>query len=382
MFLHSFEGSFADRPFWQSRFVLTDPDDLERLRRSAIEAVVVDTSRSRPANPRTSSARQGNHRRSPPAAPADPDTEHAVALVRRAKRAVIHLVEDVRLGRRIAIAGLAPIVADLSAEVERNASLLLSVLRMRARADYTYVHSVAVSALMMNLARTLDFEDALLPDIGMAGLLHDVGKIAMPEEILNKPGPLTAEEFAVMKRHPKLGGRILRGEGSIPAVALDVCLNHHERMDGTGYPSGQSGEALSLAARIGAICDVYDALTADRAYKDAWTPQQALTEMQAWQGHFDPELLTAFIRSLGIYPVGTLVRVGASTLAIVIADNADDPTRPTIRSFYSISAGQRVPCEDVVIGNPGLLTLERPSDWALDDWQSLSRELLGEPDTV
>lgn len=379
MFLHSFEGSFADRPFWQSRFVLTDPDDLERLRRSAIEAVVVDTSRSLPVAPRRSGARPPAPRRPARVIPRDPDGQRAVALVGRAKRAVVRLVEDVRLGRSIAIAGLAPIVAELSAEVERNASLLLSVLRMRSRADYTYVHSVAVSALMMNLARTLGLEEALLPDIGMAGLLHDVGKIAMPEAILNKPGPLTAEEFAVMKRHPRMGGRILRAEAYVPAMALDVCLHHHERMDGTGYPMGHSGEALSLAARIGAICDVYDALTADRAYKDAWTPQQALTEMQRWEGHFDPDLLIAFLRSLGIYPVGTLVRVGNSALAVVIADNPDDPTRPTIRSFYSISAGQRVPCEDVMVGNPGLLTLERPSDWGLEDWPSLSRALIGEP---
>ena len=378
MFLHSFEGSFADRPFWQARFVLTDPDDLDRLRQSAIEAVIVDTSRSMPVPPPTSSARRGSPRRAAPAAPPDPDTQRAVALVGRARRAVIRLIEDVRLGRPIAIARLAPIVADLSAEVERDASLILSVLRMRSRAEYTYVHSVAVSALMMNLARTLGLEEALLPEIGMAGLLHDVGKIAMPEAILNKPGPLTPEEFDVMKRHPSLGGRILRAEARIPAMALDVCLNHHERMDGTGYPLGQSGDTLSLAARMGAICDVYDALTADRAYKDAWTPQQALAEMQGWEGHFDSELLAAFLRSLGIYPVGTLVRVGDSTLAIVIADNADDPTRPIIRSFYSIGARQRVPSEDVLIGNPGLLTPERPAGWGLEDWASLSRELLGE----
>lgn len=293
--------------------------------------------------------------------------------------AVIRLVEDVRLGRPIAVAGLAPIVADLFAEVERNANLLLSVLRMRSRADYTYVHSVAVSALMMNVARTLGIEEALLSDFGMAGLLHDVGKIAMPETILNKPGPLTQEEFAVMKRHPRVGRRILRAEAQVPAVAIDVCLHHHERVDGSGYPSGQSGDALSLAARLGAICDVYDALTADRAYKDAWTPQQALAEMQSWEGHFDPELLTDFIRSLGIYPVGTLVRVGDSTLAIVIADNGQDPMRPTIRSFYSIGTGQRVPCEDVAIGNPGLLRLERPFDWGLEDWPGLMRELIGDP---
>lgn len=378
MFLHSFEGSFADRPFWQSRFVLTDPADLERLRQSAIEAVVVDTSRSTPAPARASRPTVPKPRRAAPVAPRDPDSRRVAAVVGRAKRAIVRLVEDVRLGRPIAVAGLAPIVADLFAEVERNANMLLSVLRMRSRADYTYVHSVAVSALMMNVARTLRIDEALLSDFGMAGLLHDVGKIAMPDTILNKPGPLTAEEFAVMKRHPRMGRRILRAEALVPAVAIDVCLNHHERIDGTGYPFGQTGDMLSLAARVGAICDVYDALTADRAYKDAWTPQQALTEMQSWEGHFDPELLSHFIRSLGIYPVGTLVRVGDSALAIVIGDNLDDPTRPTIRSFYSISAGQRVPCEDVAVGNPTLLQLEQPTDWGLEDWPGLRHQLLRE----
>ncbi len=378
MFLHSFEGSFADRPFWQSHFVLTDPNDLERLHRSSIEAVIVDTGKSVSVSPRDLERPRPPRAKEPPAArPLDDDEKRALATVNRSKQAVIRLMTDVRLGRPISMARLMPVVAELSAEIERTASSIISLLRMRSRDEYTYVHSVAVSALMMNLARTLKLDPALLDGIGMAGLLHDVGKIAMPEAILNKPGQLTSEEFAVMKRHPGAGGRILQGEKSIPEVALDVCLNHHERMDGSGYPLGRTGENLSLPARMGAICDVYDALTSDRAYKDAWPPQQALAEMQRWKGHFDPELLTAFVRSLGIYPIGTLVSVRGNALAIVIADNAIEPTCPTIRAFYSIPGRCRVPCEDVTIGNPGILALETPADWGFDDWTSLSRELLG-----
>jgi HD-GYP domain-containing protein (c-di-GMP phosphodiesterase class II) len=258
MFIVSFEGSWADRPFWQSRFRLDNPADLQRLRRSAIEAIVIDTDKGL-------SPEEAASRRTPALRSADPDRERASKAIAKGKRAVIRLFDDVRMGRNISAERLAPVVAELADEVDRNARLILRLLRLKNRDEYTYVHSVAVSALMMNFARHLELDEALLPEIGLAGLLHDVGKIAIPSDILDKPGRLTEGEFAVMKGHPGNGYDLLRASGGIPELALDVCLSHHERVDGTGYPHGREGEGLSLLARMGAICDVYDALTSDRA---------------------------------------------------------------------------------------------------------------------
>lgn len=370
MFIVSFEGSWADRPFWQSRFRLDNPADLQRLRRSAIEAIVIDTDKGL-------SPEEAASRRTPALRSADPDRERASKAIAKGKRAVIRLFDDVRMGRNISAERLAPVVAELADEVDRNARLILRLLRLKNRDEYTYVHSVAVSALMMNFARHLELDEALLPEIGLAGLLHDVGKIAIPSDILDKPGRLTEGEFAVMKGHPGNGYDLLRASGGIPELALDVCLSHHERVDGTGYPHGREGEGLSLLARMGAICDVYDALTSDRAYKDAWTPQQALGAMRRWKGHFDPELLVAFMTSLGIFPVGTLVRVRDSMLAIVVGENPEEPACPTVRSFYSISRGCMLPPEDVAIGTPGILSPEDPADWEFEDWGDLAHELLG-----
>jgi len=379
MYVHALEGRWADQPHWRLHCVLEDEDEVERLRRSVLTSIVIDTDKGRSV--------PFNARRAPaPAAgtvaglrvgkTADPAMKGLLQTVGRSRREVMRIVEDVRLGRPISVARLGPVLLDLSEQVERNASAFLGILRLKARDEYTYLHSVAVSALMMNFARILDRPEEEVSALGMAGLLHDVGKIAMPPAILNKPGRLTEEEFAVMRRHAEDGARILKAGTGVPDAAFDVCLHHHERMDGKGYPFGLVGEKLSLAARMGAICDVYDALTSHRAYKDAWSPQRALAEMQAWAGHFDPVLLRAFIRSLGIFPKGSLVRLRDSLLGVVIADNEEQPTRPTVRCFHSIPMDSPIPPEDVRLAHDNVLSLEDPADWRITDWPALRDRML------
>ncbi|MDC6684580.1 HD-GYP domain-containing protein, partial [Leclercia adecarboxylata] len=156
-------------------------------------------------------------------------------------------------------------------------------------------------------------------DAGLAGLLHDIGKIAIPPEVLNKPGALTDAEFRHVIVHPQAGHDILTGDSSMRDIALDVFLHHHERMDGTGYPHKLAGEGISLFARMGAICDVYDAVTSDRPYKKAWEAAYAVQRMVEWRGnHFDPMVFNAFVKSVGIYPVGSLVRLRSGRLAVVM----------------------------------------------------------------
>jgi putative nucleotidyltransferase with HDIG domain len=377
MYVHALEGRWADQPHWRLQCVLDDEDEVERLRRSVLTSVVIDTDKGRsvpfnarraPAPATTAGLRVGKT--------ADPAMKGLLQTVGRSRREVMRIVEDVRLGRPISVARLGPVLLDLSEQVARNASAFLGILRLKARDEYTYLHSVAVSALMMNFARTLDRPDDEVSALGMAGLLHDVGKIAMPPAILNKPNKLTDEEFAVMRRHSEDGARILKGGTGVPDAAFDVCLHHHERMDGTGYPFGFTGDRLSLAARMGAICDVYDALTSHRAYKDAWSPQKALAEMQAWTGHFDPVLLRAFMRSLGIFPKGSLVRLRDSLLGVVIVDNEEQPTRPTVRCFHSIPMDAPIPPEDVRLAHDNVLSLEDPADWRIADWPALRDRML------
>lgn len=159
-------------------------------------------------------------------------------------------------------------------------------------------HMIRVSVLMMSLARQIGMPRSAWFDIGLAGLLHDAGKMQVPKVILYKPGPLDADEAAIIRHHPEDGAALLARSGGFSRQVLDVCRHHHERYDGSGYPDGLSGEQISRAARMAAICDVYDALISARAYKPAWAPSRALAEMHNWRHQFDGPLLDAFVLNL------------------------------------------------------------------------------------
>jgi HD-GYP domain-containing protein (c-di-GMP phosphodiesterase class II) len=191
---------------------------------------------------------------------------------------------------------------------------------------------------MVALGRQLGLNESQCHEAGMAGMLHDLGKAAMPQDILNKPGKLTNEEFEIIKQHPVRGEEMLRAAGLGSESALDVCRHHHERVDGKGYPDGLQGDGISLLARMGAICDVYDAVTSDRPYKKAWDPAHALSQMATWEGHFDVPAFRSFVRCLGIYPTGSLVRLSSGRLALVLEQNPAELTRPRVKVFFSTKA--------------------------------------------
>ncbi|MCE4136161.1 HD-GYP domain-containing protein, partial [Klebsiella pneumoniae] len=194
------------------------------------------------------------------------EMRRAARLISKAEVAVQAMFADARMGRTIEARDALPLVEAISGSVDRHPSALTSLVRLKAKDRYTFLHSVAVCALMVSLGRQLGLSDDEVRDAGLAGLLHDIGKIAIPPEVLNKPGALTDAEFRHVIVHPQAGHDILTGDSSMRDIALDVCLHHHERMDGTGYPHKLAGEGISLFARMGAICDVYDAVTSDRPY--------------------------------------------------------------------------------------------------------------------
>ena len=192
----------------------------------------------------------------------------------------------------------------------RNPGALISLARLKTADDYTYMHSVAVCALMVALSRQLGLDAELTRELGMAGLLHDMGKALIPTEVLNKPGKLTDEEFAMIKRHPAEGHRLLVEGATVGDIPLDVALHHHERWDGSGYPHGLARKSIPESARIVALADVYDALVHARVYKPAYSDQQALEIMAAERGrHFDPALFDIFLH---VHPEIQKVREASS----------------------------------------------------------------------
>lgn len=222
---------------------------------------------------------------------------------------------------------------------------------------------------MIAVGKQLRLTEEELRLAGVAGLLHDIGKMAIPPEVLDKPGKLTDEEFTMMKSHPQRGWDILKSCYQVHDTALDVCLHHHERIDGKGYPEKISGDALTLFARMGAVCDVYDAISSDRCYKKAWSPAESIQKMASWrEGHFDERVFQAFVKSIGIYPSGSLVRLKSGRLGVVLEQSKKSLTTPIVKVFFSTRANAYVPMEiiDLAKGGDAIEKLEDPLQWDFD----------------
>ncbi|WP_337183655.1 HD-GYP domain-containing protein [Shinella sp.] len=186
---------------------------------------------------------------------------------------------------------LGPIADNISDRIEADPDVFLKVTRLKTKDEGTYVHSLAVSALMMRLARLLHYDEDAVRELGVAGLLHDVGKLMVPNAVLNKNGGLDTDEKRLMRTHPELGYRLLRDQGGVSNTVLDVCRHHHEALDGSGYPLGLKAGQISREVRLATVCDVFEALTSARPYKRPWETRDALNWMFE-RGHlFDKKLV-------------------------------------------------------------------------------------------
>lgn len=302
---------------------------------------------------------------------AQEERERARMICRRAKAAVIVMFDNARLGKAVTAEEALPIVQEISNSLMRNADALLGLVRMKDANSYTYMHSVAVCALMVALARQIGMSEEEVREAGMAGLLHDIGKMAIPVEVLDKPGVLSDEEFALVKTHPEEGQRILLQSPKLPDVVREVCLHHHEKIDGSGYPHGLAGENISLIARMGAICDVYDAVTSTRAYKKGWCPAESVHRMAQWKGHFDEQLFQAFVKRIGIYPVGTLVRLKSQRLGVVLEQTEKSLLTPMVKVFFSTRSMRYITPEVLNLGarpaNDEIVCAEDVVRWGMQD---------------
>jgi putative nucleotidyltransferase with HDIG domain len=287
----------------------------------------------------------------------------------KTKAVVVSMFSDVRMGKSVQVKEALTLVDEIHLSMERNSNALMSLIRLKTADEYTYLHSVAVCVLMVALGKQLGLRGEELKQVGVAGLLHDIGKMAVPHEILNKPDKLTDEEFDIVKNHPRRGWEILQAVYQVDVPALDVCLHHHERMDGKGYPERLSADALTLHARMGAVCDVYDALTSDRCYKKGWEPAEAIRKMAAWKdGHFDETVFRAFVKTVGIYPVGTLLRLKSGRLGVVIEQSERSLLMPVVKVFFSMRTNGHIPVEiiDMSKSEDSIVSVENPGQWGLD----------------
>ncbi|WP_092760052.1 HD-GYP domain-containing protein [Rhodoferax sp. OV413] len=390
MHIDGFCAPWMDHPFWRNHFVLSDPKDIERVLASSVLEVWIDTTKGLDVPPgveplaQTTSAEaiaQEILQVEAPARDTTPTTaavEYARAsrICAKSKQAVMAMFDSARAGQPVNTELANLLVQEISDSVQRNPDAMISLARLKTADNYTYMHSVAVSALMVSLALQLQLDADQTKIAGMGGLLHDLGKALTPTEVLNKPAKLTDAEFDIIKAHPVQGYDMLVDDPTLDAMVLDIVLHHHEKTDGTGYPAGLKGEDISLFARMGAICDVYDAITSDRPYKKGWDPSEAMRKMAGWtSGHLDAQVFQAFVKSVGIYPTGSLVRLSSGRIGVVTAQNPRALLKPVVKVFFSTKSDMRIPPVLINLALPEckekITNREDPQVWKFPDLNPL-----------
>ncbi|WP_114416555.1 HD-GYP domain-containing protein [Marinospirillum perlucidum] len=275
------------------------------------------------------------------------EQDRARRLHDEALQVIDNVMERVKSGSPIDVTEVEGVAEQLVDSVYRNQNALACLSRIRNKDAYLMEHSLNVGVLLSILAKSMDLDLAVVRKLAVAGLLHDIGKVQVADEVLHKPGKLEAEEWAEMKRHVDYGEIYLSGL-AVDSTIQTVCGQHHERLDGTGYPRGLKGDAISIYGRMAAVCDVYDAITADRVYHKGMTPSVAMKRLVEWSDdHLDRKLVYRFIRAMSIYPVGTLVLLGSDKLAIVVETHPEAPAQPRVRSVYNARRQEFEPVEEV-----------------------------------
>lgn len=380
MFIHKLEGSWFKHPFWKSKFLLDDAETLDTLRASDIEGVIIDISKGKdvpsvspppkvstpamavaprtqrvfgrarevPAQPATAPVPAWR----PPARPAAPlgiarEFGSASKAVGRANKVINRVFLEARLGKGVRTADVEPVVEDIYASVQRNVYAFSGLLRCRQDSEYVYRHSLAVSALMVALARTMKLPPHDMRDAGMAGLLMDIGVGQLPIDLSGVGGDYRQLKPEIRNQHVLLGYSLLKAAGDIPETVLRVIMRHHEKLDGSGYPQGLSGSDIDVLSRMAAVCDCFDNLVSGSGDEPALDPAEALRRVCERSGEFDAEIVQRFIECVGVYPIGSFVRLRSDRLAMVVDEDASDSAHPVVRTFWSLAQGKRAKPETI-----------------------------------
>ncbi len=390
MYIHDLSCDWLTHPFARNRFLLETEEEIAKIHDAGIHDVVIDCARGLDVDAPTLAEAQAQTEAEVIAIAAAPVIVTRVSLAEELQRAVMirhqaaglvrSVMQDARLGKAIELDQVSPVVEHITESILRNPGALMGLLRIKNADDYTFLHSVSVCTLLVAFCRSRGMDGETTYQAGLGGLLHDTGKALVPDKILNKPGPLTPEEFDIIKLHPRNGYDILVQTPGIGPIPLDITLHHHERHDGSGYPDKQGKGAISELAQMAAIVDVYDAITADRCYHKGMQAAEALRKIYEWSKfHFNAGYVQEFMRCVGIYPVGTMVMLESGRLGVVIEPHETNLLAPKVNVFFNSKRNVYIKPETVDLsralgfgGGDKILRHESPAKWNVDPMKFLN----------
>lgn len=395
MYIHDLQTRWFDHPFWRTRFLIENDRTIERLREGAITEVIIDTQcgldldditppppgaddrqRFAAQDQRFREAAEQRVARARNSVSIEEERWRVQFLKRDALLTVHDLMEDIRLGHSMDIRRAEPVIDKMIASVLRHPDALIPLLHVKDYENYSYQHALSVAATAIAFGATLGLDEETLRQTAMGALLQDIGKARIPEDILQKPDRLTAFEMRWIRRHVDESQAILEDSPGITDLMLEIVTNHHERIDGTGYPHAVAGDSIPLHAQMTSIVDVYDALTSDRPFQQRTEPTYALRQLYGMaDSHFHEDLLQAFVRTVGIYPVGSLVRLENGCLAVVLEENRDNLLKPRVQVMYDSRERRYLRPYVLDLGRrldpPAIVGVESFAYWGIDPrrWQ-------------
>ena len=382
MYIHSFQGSWLSHPFWRAKFLIEDDEKLQAVRQAALDAVVIDTDRGKdvPAPAEAPPARgpalhpslKARNQRAAAKAAAAPaairpairpmaarpgsssvarEFGNARRTAGQARKVISKVFIEARLGKAPRVAEVAPVVEDIHASIERNPYAFSGLMRCKSEMEAIYKHMLSVSALMVSLSRHLGLSPQETRTAGMAGLLLDVGVSRLDIDLTDLDRGVEGIDPDLWHRHCYVGRDLLAAAEEVPEEVLQAVARHHELMDGSGFPQGLEDREIDLISRMAAICDRFDLLVSGAATGEPWDPAEAMRTMMGREGAYDPEILARFQEALGVYPVGSFVRLRSDRIAMVIDQDTSEPALPTVRAFYSITTGKHVKAKVIELAN-------------------------------
>ncbi|KXO12357.1 MULTISPECIES: HD-GYP domain-containing protein [Marinobacter] len=383
MYISDLNNDWIPHNTQRKKGVIKREETIEKIRRMGVQYVYIDVEKGLDSQDAETAQEvdRRNEQALQKAGEQRPGIQHKVALTEeiviaqrihsQAQGLVGSFMNNVKMGAAIDIAPIHQLADELQNSVLRNANALSCLGRIREKDNYLLEHSVNLSVLMSLFGNYRNLPADVLHQTVVGALLHDLGKILTPDDILHKPGRLTAEEFEVMKLHARHSRDILASTEGIGEIAVITAAQHHEKLDGSGYPEGLKGEEITEYGRMVAITDVYDAITSDRVYHKGMTPSQGLKKLLEWSGdHLDPELVKQFIRCIGLYPVGSLVLLESGRLGVVVETNDQDQRLPVVRVMYHTRFRLPITVETIDLSRAGnqdrIVRAVDPEDYKLD----------------